>query len=102
MIGLKKWAAIAATATIAASVLAGCGGNSSTPAPASTDTAKKAAPVSITVWSHFGDDEAKVLDQVAQDWAKKTGNTVTVVTDKGDMNAFPQVAASGKGPDVMF
>lgn len=99
MRGLKKWTALMAVAVLLAATLAGCGSGKSgsgTPAPAAKQ------PVSLTVWSHMTQPEVDEINKVAQQWAQKTGNKVTVQMDNGDMSAFPTVAATGKGPDIMF
>ena len=99
MRSFKKWSAVMISAVLVASLLAGC--TQSSGSKGTTEPAKK-EPVSLNIWTHMTEDEGKVLDTVAQEWAKQTSNTVTVNVDKGDMSAFPTVAASGKGPDIMF
>lgn len=102
---LKKLSALAATAAVVSGVLAGCGASTSTPSTGGQPAAQQPAaktPVELTVWTHFGDDPAAAIDKIAQEWAQKTGNKVTVQVDNSDFGAFPTTAASGKGPDIMF
>ena len=92
-----KVLASAMTALLISTALVGCKSSSSS----SSETAKK-EPKNIIVWSHLLDNEVKALDAVAQEWAKKTGNTVKVQLDKSDFQAYLQAANSSKGPDIMY
>lgn len=58
-------------------------------------------PVELAIWTYFGDVELAELETVANDWAKESGNTVKVVENKGDFQAYLQAANSSQGPDIM-
>ena len=88
------------TALLLTTALAGCSSSKSSSSSASTATPKE--PKNIVVWSHLQQPEVDALDKVAQEWAKKTGNTVKVQLDKSDFQAFLQAANSSKGPDIMY
>lgn len=78
---------------------AGCGG----PSRSQTGSgSSQRAPVTLTVWSHFTDPEVAAVKQVAEKWAKKTGNKVTVIASQGSFQDFLTAARSGKAPDIMF
>lgn len=88
----------ALTVLLVATALVGCGKKTE-----SNDTNKAASGgKTITVWSHFGEKELASVKPVAEEWAKKTGNTVKVINDKGDFQSYLQAANSAKGPDIMF
>jgi arabinogalactan oligomer/maltooligosaccharide transport system substrate-binding protein len=88
------------TAILLTTALAGCS-SSKTKAPgASTTTTKESK--NIVIWSHLQQTEVDALNVIAQQWAKKTGNTVKVQLDKSDFQAFLQAANSSKGPDIMY
>lgn len=91
-----KVLASALTLVLVASALVGCGKKADGNAPAAKESKK------IVVWSHLTDPEVAALKPIAQEWAKNTGNTVEVLADKGDFNAFAQAAASSKAADIMF
>lgn len=56
----------------------------------------------IVVWSHLLQPEVDSLNKVAQQWAKKTGNTVKVQLDNSSFQAYLQAANSSKAPDIMY
>lgn len=89
------------TAMLVATAFVGCGKKQETPAPASGTQTKKESK-KITVWSHLKKEEIDAIRPIAEAWAKETGNTVEVLEDKGDMNAFAQAAASSKAADIMY
>lgn len=80
------------TALLLVTSLSGC-----TSGKSSTSGSKN-----IVIWSHLEKPEVDALNKVAQQWAKKTGNTVKVQLDKSDFQAFLQAANSSKAPDVMY
>jgi arabinogalactan oligomer / maltooligosaccharide transport system substrate-binding protein len=92
----------ALAAMVVTTALVGCGkkaapaANTTTPAPAQKESKK------IVVWSHLKAEEIAAIKPIAEEWAKSTGNTVEVLEDKGDMNAFAQAAASAKAADIMY
>lgn len=92
----SKVLASALTAMLVATALVGCGKKQEA-APTPAAESKK-----IIVWSHLTDDEVAAIKPIAQEWAKSTGNTVEVLADKGDFNAFSQAAASAKAADIMY
>ncbi|WP_026881630.1 maltose ABC transporter substrate-binding protein [Clostridium akagii] len=81
------------TTLLLATALGGCGSSTS-----STTKSGK----SIIVWSHLEQPEVDALNKVAQQWAKKTGNTVKVQLDKSDFQTYLQAANSSKAPDIMY
>jgi arabinogalactan oligomer / maltooligosaccharide transport system substrate-binding protein len=92
----------ALAAMVVTTALVGCGkkaapaANTTTPAPTQKESKK------IVVWSHLKAEEIAAIKPIAEEWAKSTGNTVEVLEDKGDMNAFAQAAASAKAADIMY
>lgn len=87
----------ALAAMVVATALVGCGKKETPQNASETKGGKK-----IIVWSHLTDDEVAAVKPIAEEWAKSTGNTVDVLADKGDFNAFAQAANSSKAADVMF
>ncbi len=84
------------TALLLTTALVGCGSSTSS----TTKSGKH-----LIVWSHLTKPEITALNTVAQKWAKKTGNTVTVQLDSLDTSKsqeFLQAARSSKGPDIMY
>ncbi len=77
-------------------------------ATASTAKATQHKGVTITIWDYFdappnGTAERDAMMKVAQQWAKKTGNTVAnpgYVANKE--NKFIQAAPAGQGPDILM
>jgi arabinogalactan oligomer/maltooligosaccharide transport system substrate-binding protein len=93
----------ALAAMVVASALAGCAKKAEpTPAPNAAAPAAKKESKKIIVWSHLKPEEVAAIKPIAEAWAKETGNTVEVLEDKGDMNAFAQAAASAKAADIMY
>lgn len=71
--------------------------------PAAGVTAPKKG-VTVTIWDYFVNSpkERDALMQVANQWAKQTGNTVTNPGDVTDsLNKYPLAAKSGRGPDII-
>lgn len=102
----KKISAMTAATGLIVGTLAGCGSTTSTPA-APKDTNGTAAtpaktPVNVVLWSHWASPELDVLKTASEEWAKKTGNTVTVKEDKSQFADYVTAAKSGKGPDIEF
>ncbi len=91
--------AIALVLVLAVS-LVGCG--TTTPAPTTPAAPTVKSGVTINVWSHFTPTEVAALKPIAEEWAKKTNNTVNFVADNSDFQAFATAAQNGKGPDIMF
>ncbi|MEI6285494.1 MAG: maltose ABC transporter substrate-binding protein [Bacillota bacterium] len=75
---------------LCASLFAGCG-----------DT-KSAGGKTIVVWSHLQDEEVGFVRTKAEEWAKKTGNTVKVIRDNSEFAALVAAAKSPVGPDVVY
>lgn len=88
-----KFTALLIAGVLAFYSLEGCGNSGAS----GSKTSKN-----IIVWSHLTDAEVKEITPIAQEWAKSTGNTVKVISDKGEYLAFLQAANSSKRPDVMF
>lgn len=64
--------------------------------------ASAAGHVHLTVWSGFEPKEINVIRFEANQWAKRTGNTVTVLSNPGSFQNFATTATSGKGPDLVI
>ncbi len=64
--------------------------------------AAAAGHVHLTLWSGFEPKEINVIRFEANQWAKRTGNSVTVLPNPGSFQSFATAAASGKGPDVVI
>lgn len=90
MKGFKRTLAVIITFAFALSLLAFGG------------TSFAAAKKELVVWSHLTQDEVKALQPIANDWGKKKGYSVKVLTDQGSFQSFQTAAMSGKGPDIMF
>jgi arabinogalactan oligomer / maltooligosaccharide transport system substrate-binding protein len=72
------------------------------PAAASSQASARKG-VTLTIWDYFVNSpkERDALMQVANQWAKQTGNTVTNPGDVTDsLNKYPLAAQGGRGPDV--
>jgi arabinogalactan oligomer/maltooligosaccharide transport system substrate-binding protein len=80
------------TALLLTTSLAGC----------SSSKSAENGPKNIVIWSHLTQPEVTELNKVAQQWAKKTGNTVKVELDKSSDQTFLQAARSSKGPDIVY
>ncbi|SKA99031.1 carbohydrate ABC transporter substrate-binding protein, CUT1 family [Caloramator quimbayensis] len=103
MKGIKKIISLVCIAVLIGSLFVGCGKKSETSTTNQTNqTQETKTPKNLIVWSHLTDKEVAEVDKVAQEWAKKTGNTVKVQADKGDFQAYLQAANSSKAPDIMF
>lgn len=94
----SKVLASALTVMLIATALVGCGKKAETTQNADTSKGGK----KLVVWSHLKPEEIAAIKPIAEEWAKSTGNTVEVLEDKGDMNAFSQAAASAKAADIMY
>jgi arabinogalactan oligomer / maltooligosaccharide transport system substrate-binding protein len=60
------------------------------------------SPDKLVIWSQMSDKEIAVVQKVADDWSRKTGNKVVIYSDKGDNRAFMEAAEDGNGPDIEF
>jgi len=99
MKNVKRVVALACTLTIAAGLFAGCGKKADNKPAAD---GKLPTGQTITLWSHLNDDEIAAVKVKAEEWAKKTNNTVKVVKDNGKFEALVTAAKSPAGPDVMY
>ncbi len=81
----RKLVSIVLGLILAGSLLAGCG-----------------PKTELIVWSHLTQDEVNKLNEIAQAWAKETGNKVTVVADTSSFQEFATAAKSGKACDIMY
>lgn len=102
MKGIKKIISLVCIAVLIGSLFVGCGKKAQESANQQNQNQEKKTPKNIIVWSHLTDKEVAEVDKIAQEWAKKTGNTVKVQADKGDFQAYLQAANSSKAPDIMF
>jgi len=98
----KKSLSVVATAGLLASLLTGCASSGKEAAKEDKGAEQNTGKAKVVVWSHWGDKEFEALKSVAQEWATKTGNEVTVQVDKTEFQQYATTARSGKGPDVMF
>jgi len=106
---LKQWIAGIVSISVMAFALAGCGGSTSSPdekataeTTAPTQQEQEKEPVHLVVWSYMTPNEVAVVDEVAQQWAKETGNTVEVIPDQTGFQEYATAAASGQGPDILY
>lgn len=109
----KKWLAGTLAVLMLSLALAGCGSSSQSPEPqnqggtqqgSSTNTTPAPAktPVELTVWSHLTSPEVQEVQKVADEWAAKTGNKVTVLEDQTGFQEYAAAATAGQGPDIMY
>lgn len=100
--GTRKLIAGFLAATLLVLAVAGCGTKTESVKPADATETPKKAPVSLTVWTNFNETEVAELQKTADEWAKKTGNKVTVANNQGGFQEFATAAQSGTGPDVLY
>lgn len=87
-----KFLSMAVAVITISSVFAGCGKKSD------SKSGKE-----VIVWSHLKENEVDEVRKVAEEWAKKTGNSVKVKYDSStEMQAYLQAANSSKASDIMF
>lgn len=86
-----KTMAVVSALVMATGILGGCNRPSS-----------KASGDKLVIWSHLSDKEISVVQKVAEDWSKKTGNKFVIYSDKGDNRAYIEAVNSGTGPDIEF
>ncbi|KAA5808358.1 maltose ABC transporter substrate-binding protein [Thermoanaerobacterium thermosaccharolyticum] len=98
----KIFAFLTISVLVMSALLTGCGSSKSNSSSNSSSNSTKKESVSLTVWSHLTDSEVAKVQEIANKWAKETGNTVKVLADQSDFQAFSTAAQSGKGPDIMF
>ncbi|MEW8979650.1 MAG: maltose ABC transporter substrate-binding protein [Symbiobacterium sp.] len=109
----RKWLAGALTVLMLSFALAGCGSSSSSQQTQNqggsqqqqeqpTQSTPSKEPVELTVWSHLTTPEVEVVQQVADEWAAKTGNKVTVLEDQTGFQEYAAAATAGQGPDIMY
>lgn len=98
----KIFAFLTISVLVMSALLTGCGSSKSNSSSNSSSNSTKKESVSLTVWSHLTDSEVAKVQEIADKWAKETGNTVKVLADQSDFQAFSTAAQSGKGPDIMF
>ncbi|WP_329164572.1 extracellular solute-binding protein [Streptomyces sp. NBC_01267] len=92
--------AATATAVCGAFLLTGCSSNFGSNSSAEQDTKSKQS-LNVMIGSS-GDAETKAVRTAAAAWAKKTGNTVTVVPAQNLDQQLGQALAGGKPPDVFY
>lgn len=101
----KKLGLGLAVSIVLTSALAGCSSQPTAVPKTSTPSATSAAlprGVHLTVWSWWNTPEITVEKQLAAQWAKAHGDTVTVVNQTQPFQFFATAARSGKGPDVVM
>lgn len=85
------------TVLLVSSALVGCGKTAEVKPTATLPTGQ-----TITVWSHLNDDEVAAIRVKAEEWAKKTNNTVKVIKDLGKFEALVTASKSPSGPDITY
>jgi arabinogalactan oligomer/maltooligosaccharide transport system substrate-binding protein len=95
----KKTTAVLATSALLATTLAGC---ASSGEEQKETTKQNEGKAKVVVWSHWKEKEFDALKEVAEEWAKKTGNEVEIKVDESEFQQYATAARSGQGPDVMF
>ena len=99
---VRRAAAAAAMCTAGALVLAACGGGGFGSKGAS-QAATSAGPVALQVMiGSSGDAETNAVKAATDAWAKKTGNTVTVIAASDLGQQLGQGFAGGTPPDVFY
>ena len=102
---MKKHSKIGAAMTVALT-LTGTLGISAGSLAATHAVRRDSIPsgIHLTVWSWWGTPEINVEKQLAAEWAKAHGDTVTVtqVAASQGFQYFATAARAGKGPDVGF
>jgi len=94
-------------------VLIGAGAviHSLTGKPSATNNVSQGGPalrgtipsgIHLTVWSWWGKPEITIEQQLASQWGKLHGDTVTVVNQTNPFQFFSTAARTGKGPDIGF
>lgn len=94
-----KIMAAALSTVLMVSTFAGCGSSNSS---SSNSSEKLPTGQTITIWSHLNDDEIAAARTKAEEWGKKTNNTVKVIKDNGKFEALVTAAKSPSGPDMVF
>lgn len=97
----KKATTVLAATGLLTGLLAGCA-SSTAPSDSSKAQPTQNQHAKLVVWSHWKDKEFDALKALTQEWAKQTGNDVTLQIDNGDFQSYATAARSGKGPDVLF
>lgn len=87
----NKILALCLSAAVAGAALSGCGKSGS-----SSSGGKR-----LTIWTYM-QAETDTVKKYANEWAKKTGNTVNVIYQTASMQQFSQAANSSQGPDVIY
>ncbi|MFF7158414.1 extracellular solute-binding protein [Streptomyces sp. NPDC008139] len=92
--------AATATAVCGVFLVAGCSSNFGSDSSGKQDSGGKQ---SLTVMiGSSGDNETNAVKQAATAWAKKTGNTVSVIAAQNLDQQLGQALAGGKPPDVFY
>lgn len=105
---MKKWQVVATSVsvlTVMSGMLAGCGTSTNSATGTTPSTQSLPSGQTITVWSWATGPQLTDMEQIADQWAKKHGDTVKVVDQSHNANGFQfyaTAARTGKGPDVVF
>ncbi|MCX7570648.1 maltose ABC transporter substrate-binding protein [Tumebacillus sp. DT12] len=94
----KKATAVLATSAMLATALAGCASSGEE----KKETEQTEGKAKVVVWSHWKEKEFDALKEVAEAWAKETGNEVELKIDESEFQQYATAARSGEGPDIMF
>lgn len=94
----KKATAVLATSALLATALAGCASSGDE----KKETEQTTGKAKVVVWSHWKEKEFDALKEVAEAWAKETGNEVELKVDESEFQQYATAARSGEGPDIMF
>lgn len=101
MIKRSKVLATMLAAVMLTGAFAGCGSNdesSDNNGGSSSSGDKK----TLTVWSHFQQNEVDALQDVVKEWADENDVEVKLIYDGSEFSAMSQALQSGKGPDAVF
>ncbi|MDP4143589.1 MAG: maltose ABC transporter substrate-binding protein [Bacillota bacterium] len=98
----SKVLASALTVLLVTTALAGCG-SSTTTTKTGSDSAKLPTGQTLQVATHFDQTELPKIQELADAWGKKTGNTVKIkLIPKDDMASVDTMVKSSDCPDVLF
>lgn len=93
----KRLLSMGLAVMMAASVLTGCGRKEDDKESGSGS----AKGNKITIWTNM-ETETKTLQEYADKWGEKTGNTVKVVHQGADVQQLAQAVKSADGPDGIY
>lgn len=55
----------------------------------------------LIIWSRYIGEENRPIKEIAEQWAKETGNTVKVLNSRDELDSISTAVQNGKGPDLI-